>query len=46
MRKRFYCSEVLILWTWATLKQTNGLGHRAILDDETVVKETLAFMQT
>lgn len=33
-------------WTWATLKQTTGLGHRAILDDETVVRETLAFIQT
>jgi len=33
-------------WTWATLKQTTQLGHRAILDDETVVKNTLAFIQT
>ena len=35
-----------MLWTWVTLKQTNRLGQRAILDDETVVKETLAFIQT
>lgn len=32
-------------WTWATLVQTEGLGHRSILDDDDVVKETLLFIQ-
>ena len=31
-------------WTWAILKTTTRLGHRKILDDESVVKETLAFL--
>lgn len=32
-------------WPWAVLEETRGLGHRSILDDETVVKKTLAFIQ-
>jgi len=32
-------------WTWATLKETQGLGHRRILYNKDVVKETLAFVK-
>lgn len=32
-------------WPWATLIPTKDLGHRKILDDEAVVKETLAFIE-
>ena len=31
-------------WPWAILKKTQGLGHRRILYDETVVKQSLAFI--
>lgn len=32
-------------WTWATLIQTQDLGHRTILDNKMVVKKTLAFIK-
>ena len=32
-------------WTWATLKETQGLGHRRILYNKDVVEETLAFVK-
>ncbi|KYJ87276.1 alpha/beta hydrolase [Sulfurovum riftiae] len=32
-------------WPWAELHTTKGLGHRRILDDETVAKEILRFIR-
>ncbi len=32
-------------WPWATLKPTDGLGHRSILDDEEVAEELLMFIK-
>lgn len=32
-------------WPWATLKPTDGLGHRSILDDEDVAGELLTFIK-
>ena len=33
-------------WTWAKLIETNGLGHRKILDDKEVVQGVLSFIKT
>jgi len=33
-------------WTWAKLIPTEGLGHRKILDDDTVAQNILNFIQT
>lgn len=33
-------------WPWATLRPTDGLGHRKILDDDKVAEALLTFIQT
>lgn len=32
-------------WPWATLRPTDGLGHRSILDDKEVAEELLMFIK-
>ncbi|WP_295418891.1 alpha/beta hydrolase [Sulfurovum sp.] len=32
-------------WPWAVLRETTGLGHRKILDDEEIIEKTLDFIR-
>jgi len=36
--------ELCEKWTWTTLKPTKGLGHRKILDDQNIIRESLYFI--
>jgi len=40
-----HSEELCKIWPWATLIPTHDLGHRKILDDPFVVKQTVAFIQ-
>ena len=42
MHSKHLCKK----WTWAELRPTEGLGHRKILDDETVVEGVIQFIST
>jgi len=37
--------ELCQKWPWAVLKETHGLGHRRILYDEKVIRETVEFIK-
>jgi len=41
-----HSEQICKMWPWATLVKTEKLGHRVILDDDTVARKMLAFIQT
>lgn len=41
-----HSKQICEMWPWAKLITTEGLGHRRILDDETVSNNMLHFIQT
>jgi len=41
----FHSEHLCQKWTWAELRPTTGLGHRTILDDNSVVEGVVKFIQ-
>ena len=40
-----HSKQICSMWTWATLVPTDSLGHRSILDDDSVAEGVLKFIQ-